>query len=357
MRACFPQVFSFLLLASFNLQSTIALAAGDTPGWTEIKPGGQTSCARGDDFSFFVSEGGDPNKIIIDFMGGGACWNGENCAKDTATFQDKVNLKDYYRKGLTGIYDHNRADNPVKDWTHVVVPYCTGDIHWGSKDVTYKDSSGESFVIKHRGALNDKAVLDWVKEKINSPKDVMVTGCSAGAYGSMYWTPYIRNMYPQSKLIQLADSGAGVITEDFFKASFPNWEATTYAPSWIPSLDPKKVDWNTLSLDQLYTSIGAYYPDVSFSQFNTINDNVQTFFYELMGGDGAAWTSMMMGSMTKIQHQMPNFRSFVGNGGEHCVLPYEHFYTDKSNGVYFKDWFKQFANGESVENVTCENCK
>jgi len=34
-----------------------------------------------------------------------------------------------------GIADHSNAANPVKEWTHIYVPYCTGDLHWGDKDV------------------------------------------------------------------------------------------------------------------------------------------------------------------------------------------------------------------------------
>ena len=46
--------------------------------WQEY-PLEQATCARGDDFSFFVSEG-NPEKVIIDFIGGGPA----GTQKDTA---------------------------------------------------------------------------------------------------------------------------------------------------------------------------------------------------------------------------------------------------------------------------------
>src|SRR5215210_4000630 len=44
------------------------------PGWTTFAPGGETRCARGTPFKYFVRRG-SVNRVIIDFRGGGACWD------------------------------------------------------------------------------------------------------------------------------------------------------------------------------------------------------------------------------------------------------------------------------------------
>ena len=41
-------------------------------GWTQIEPGGDTICSRGTKYFFMVRKG-SVNKVVIDFMGGGAC--------------------------------------------------------------------------------------------------------------------------------------------------------------------------------------------------------------------------------------------------------------------------------------------
>ena len=41
--------------------------------WNEIFPEGDTICARGTPFSFFVHPG-TVDRVVVDFMGGGACW-------------------------------------------------------------------------------------------------------------------------------------------------------------------------------------------------------------------------------------------------------------------------------------------
>ena len=66
---------------------------------------------------------GTENKWVIDFIGGGACWNSYTCGKKQPTFIDSV---EYIRKRASnaeGIYDHKNPNNPVKDWNHIIIPY------------------------------------------------------------------------------------------------------------------------------------------------------------------------------------------------------------------------------------------
>lgn len=353
---------SLVSAGAFSLLTSLAplqavFAAAETGVWQEVKPGGGTVCARGEDYSFFVAPGSS-DKVVIDFIGGGACWNSVNCAPESATFTDSVaSLRKRYEKGLTGVYDRARGDNPLKEWTHVVVPYCTGDIHWGSNTSTYTRENGSTFTIQHKGAVNTQAVLDWVQGNIQNPKKVLVTGCSAGAYGSIYWTPAIKRIFPGSVFYQLGDSGAGVITEEFFQHNFSRWRADRAAPAWIPGLDPKKVDWARISLADLYRHIGAFYPHIQLAQFTTARDDVQTFFYELMGGEADAWAPKMIENIQAIKDGIDNFQSFVAPGYDHCVLPYEKFYKTVSAGQQFDQWFSKFINDQPVPSVMCDDCE
>src|SRR5687767_5392811 len=44
------------------------------PGWSTLKPGGETLCAHGSAFQFFVRPG-TVNRVLIEFSGTGACWD------------------------------------------------------------------------------------------------------------------------------------------------------------------------------------------------------------------------------------------------------------------------------------------
>ena len=151
------------LLLSFVAMAVAPAAFSQLGEWQEHVTGGDTLCARGSPYSFFVHAGAS-DRVIIDFIGGGACWDAATCDVATATFTDSVDaLRQQASEGLHGVYDKANPANPYRDWTHVVVPYCTGDVHWGSADTTYTRANGEHFVIHHRGAANAQAVINWVK--------------------------------------------------------------------------------------------------------------------------------------------------------------------------------------------------
>lgn len=322
--------------------------------WNEIRPGGDTLCARGTPYAFFVYPG-TTNKVVIDFMGGGACWTEESCGFAGALFDDSVDtLRNRTRRGFPGIYDKTKA-SPVKDWWHIVVPYCTGDIHWGNNVVHY-GAEDAGVTIRHKGAVNSRAVLDWLFANFRAPERLMVQGCSAGAYGAIYWTPHIAHHYPNVPLAQLGDSGAGIITPTFFKDSFPKWNATAAAPTFVDSLNPAKVDWLTLELPDLYGRVGVAFPGVQLAQFNTEFDGTQKFFLEAMGGDPATWSPKMRSSLDKIRTMAPSFANFLGPGNQHCVIPDDDFSTFTSGGTKFVDWYGALVEGKPLPQVRCTDC-
>ena len=112
--------------------------AGD---WETIYPGGETSCANGEDYRFSVRRA-SADKAMIYFNGGGACWNGHMC--DPANSSSDMNKGMIYRTQPTAEYGNHpgvhdgafaldNEENPFKDWTQVFVTYCTGDVHLGER--------------------------------------------------------------------------------------------------------------------------------------------------------------------------------------------------------------------------------
>src|SRR5690606_13478090 len=98
---------------------------------------------------------------------------------------------------MAGIFDLANSRNPVRDWSFVFVPYCTGDVHSGANTATYTDpDSGEAFTIEHRGADNFRVVLEWIRQNFAAPEQILVTGSSAGAYGAATHYGRIREVFP-----------------------------------------------------------------------------------------------------------------------------------------------------------------
>jgi hypothetical protein len=313
-----------------------------------LKPGGETICSRGDEYAFFVFPG-DPKKVIVEFEGGGACWDAFTCSVADAIFKDKVEVPPD-GAALPGWYDHSNPAHPMKEWTHVYIPYCTGDIHWGDNVQTYGEGD-KAFSINHKGAVNAGAALAWLYDQIAAPEKVFVTGCSAGGYGSIWWAPQVQKHYEGAKVYHFADSAAGVITKDFFEKSFPSWNAQKTFPSFLGNFEDAK------TLPDLYNMIAAYFPERTYSQYTTILDENQTFYYVAMGGDGAeAWSQEMLGNLAAIAAESPNFRAFVAPGEQHCILPYDNFWTVEVGGTKLVDWLRDMVNDVPIESAFCDGC-
>jgi len=317
--------------------------------WNELSLGGDTRCANGDPYAFWVHPGTTKN-LVIDFMGGGACWNDATCAAGDFS-QDVDGLRTIVDMGYTkGIYDRVRKDNPfAQDW-YVLVPYCTGDIHWGNAEATYKRGDS-TFTIQHKGAVNARAVLDWTEKNVPDPARVFVTGCSAGAYGAALWSSRLMKHYGNASVVQFGDSGAGIITIDFFRKSFPSWKAEAAFPGFIDALDPAKVDLREKSLADLYIEVAKAFPDNRMSQFNRTEDKSQLLHFARMGGASSAdWTRQMLASVQRIDDATENFASFTARGDGHCGTLEDDFYDIEVGGTRLVDWLRRSLDGK-VETI------
>ncbi len=322
------------------------------PGWNQFEPGGETICSKGEPFRFWVRKG-TVNRVVIDFRGGGACWNTLTCAVGDSLFEPEANPEPWMNGGAApeGFYDHDRADNPFKDWHHINIAYCTGDVHWGNNTKTYGAGSTLETTINHRGAVNAQAALDWVYANVRHPEKVFVTGCSAGGYGAALWAAHVREHYKKSKIYMLADSAAGIITDTFFQESFPAWNATASFPTTL-GIDPASFT----RLPQLYIAFGQTYPDTFLAQYNTVYDATQHSYYGAMGGgDAAEWSSKMQANLAEISASAPGFRYYLAPDYKHCILPYPELYTVEVGGTKLVDWISSVVNDEPVEDISCND--
>ena len=62
-------------------------------GWNQMRPAGRTSCSRGDAYHFYVRKG-RTDRIILEFMGGGACWSPATCGLQQPTFTETTAFVD-----------------------------------------------------------------------------------------------------------------------------------------------------------------------------------------------------------------------------------------------------------------------
>ena len=352
----------------------------DNPG-PVTGPDGKTYSATcsgvpGTDPTFrFWARKTDSRNLVVYFEGGGACWDNLTCSYPIGT---GLPLQFYVPATsplaspalVDGIFRQDNPANPVRDWNFVYIPYCTGDIHSGSATRTYFNAGNPnlpaSYTIQHRGFDNFMVVLDWIRSNFDAPKNILVTGASAGGYGATFNFPHLADAYPNAHMFVLADASQGVTT--------PAFDAGTPGRGSWNSQFPSGVDPATPGEDVL-RAMAERHPRAKVSQFTTAADGVQVGFYGVMkqfyGPGGSCpnaavdWNNQMLGTLAEYDSQVPNFRYYLAAGTYHTLLRSTLFYTESSPGVVFADWLTAMlanrggtggAGGGAWRDVACPDC-
>jgi hypothetical protein len=319
-------------------------------GWNKIEPGGETRCAHGDPYRYWVRPG-TSNKLLIHFEGGGGCWSYDTC-KPGSDYYDAAVGRNEISNYQSGIFDLDNSENPFSDYTFVFAPVCTGDVHMGNNVQIY-ESAGRQLEIYHRGFVNSSAAVEWAYQNLETPESVFVTGCSAGSMGSIMFAPYLIDHYKDAPVYQLGDSLAYVFHRPVQIQT--GWHAHDNFAKWIPELE--EIRPGEFTSAHFYSAIANFYPDYTFAQFNSLYDSVQQFFYTAVGGEAENWAGDLQASLDEIHANSPNFRTYVAGGTLHCITPRNAFYTYATNGVRFVEWVRDLANGKPVEDVHCTDCE
>lgn len=381
-------------LAALALVALVPAAWADG-AWQRVDPGPVVgmdglshapSCSGfpGTDATFKFWARKTPSKnLVVYFEGGGACWDGMSCSFPMAGLPPQVPQLFMPQvppgadpAAYDGIFRSNDATNPVQDWNMVYIPYCTGDLHAGSATKTYTSvgnaalgvAPGTPLTIQHRGFDNFMVVMDWVRKTFDAPKNVLVTGSSAGGYGASINFPWVAKAYPQAHLYVLADASQGVTTEVWDQVGRSSWNLQLPAfafganGSQLPSKD-------------LLRAAAASHPKVKVAQFTTQLDLVQVGFYGLMkqfyGPGGSCpnpaldWNQKMVKTLRSYESDLDNFRAYLAAGTYHTNLRSPLFYSEASAGVAYNHWLaSMLANrggargygGGDWQDLACPDC-
>jgi hypothetical protein len=362
--------------------SLSAQPAAETDGWVRIVPKPITINGRpyrptcsgapgtsSSTYSYYFRKG-TTDGLVVFFNGGGACWNSATCSKprlagDKAFFsgKDDQTMVGVYKAELLpgdgparmgGLLDRTNPQNPVRDWSMLFVPYCTGDVHSGAATATYTfPDTGKPFTIEHRGWDNMQVILPWLRVHGPQPSRLLVSGSSAGAYGAATHFTALRTLYPNARAVYLGDSGQGVTTPDFERVRNKNWNYTLPSSVFGPKAH------NTPDTE-VVAKLAAHFPKDRFAQFTTIHDATQTAFYAQMGPAGQAcnaWTNKMLNELASRQ-ATPNFRSYVAQGDTHTILRAPLFYSEQSGGQPFTAWLRALLEDSQLPgNGSCPTCR
>jgi hypothetical protein len=324
--------------------------------WASLPLSDQTKCADGSDYHAYARRGTSDN-LLIHFAGGGACWDGETCSQPITL----ANFSGYYfpysweivRAISDGVLSTTSANNPFRDWNEVYIPYCTADFHIGQAVNTYTAPDGSLITIHHAGRQNVTEVLAWAYATFAHPAKLMISGESAGGFGSALWTPTIAAHYPESQVYQLSD---GVFLQ---AAQWPQivddvWKADTESNFGFTTT-------NDLAGSAYRHDLTAAH-NVTYLHVNTVYDGTLLYFNAKLNGvsdDDAyreTWTRELRQSTAANAEAGANYHYYLTDYGlnadtgttPHTSISAALFYQITQDGVTLSDWVRRVMDGENV---------
>jgi cysteine-rich repeat protein len=237
--------------------------------WSYVEVPG-TRCMNGSPAGFAVNHNPDSSNVMIYLEGGGACFS-DVC--DFTAFSIP------FLPPSDGIFSRVNSANPVRDWTMIYVPYCTGDIHAGDAEQML---GGQ--LRQFRGYSNITRYLEqWVP---SFPAErVLLTGISAGGFGAALNSTQVADAYGDGVELTVIDDSGPPLSSDvippclqtLFRDTW-NLDATLLAA--CDTCDPN--DFATDYLDHVLTN----YPSVRFGVFSNTADVVISTYMGAGWGNG-----------------------------------------------------------------------
>ncbi len=137
-------------------------------------------CLDGSPSGYYVRAGSVPDNVVIYLQGGGLCVEPVDCLKRSKGNLGSSNGWAPTKSDGWNVLSANASFNPFWNWTHVFVPYCSGDVYIGTQ--RHKNFDGLYFA----GHNTMAAIVDHLINTtgLARAQNVLLSGGSAGGIGT-----------------------------------------------------------------------------------------------------------------------------------------------------------------------------
>lgn len=310
-------VFFFALLALCrSAEQWSWIAAGPSSGVN-------LTCRDGSSTGLGVRPGTTADTALVIYLqGGGACYDAASCAGNANapvagarwSRQDFEGWRDAF--GDQGIFNTNDPSNPVAGWTHVYVPYCSGDLHGGLK--TNAAVPGVAEPQTFLGFQNIASVIAYLKPLYPNVVDVALVGASAGGFGVLINYEQVAEAF--GSVVGIVDA-APIIPEfaGIRTACFQDTLMETFNLQ-LPAGCPECADTSQGGLINLYSYLPNTFPRPQgrFGLMSEDGDQVGATLYDVeskkCGGVGVNFISYRS-ALIKLRDE------YIGNDWATFLLP------------------------------------
>ena len=260
-------------------------------------------CMRGEPFRFSYRDVGS-DKLLIFLQGGGTCWS-DFCLTVIAAAPGIP---------IVDALDPQNPHNPMADWNVLYLPYCDGSFFTGDRDFDENgDGTGDRL---HRGLQNFSGALRKAQELMPDPERVLLTGSSAGAFGTIPGTVLVRAAYPEATLQVFNDSGVGVARPGEVAFVEKILEEQGLVPLFPESCE---ACWADGHITRLVHWIFERDPEVQMAVFSSVHDLVISGTF--LDIDKEVFAEAMLKETGALHERFPQrYKRFIVQGSMHTTL-------------------------------------
>lgn len=315
--------------------------------WTWV-PFTDSYCRDGSSAGVAVNFNAARDDLVIFLEGGGACFEGLSCLANPATAQ-------HGPRAATGIFDLQNPKNPLRDFSFVYVPYCTGDVHAGTNAAA--TVPGVLGTQRFVGRRNMEAYLRRVVPTFPGVKRVLLTGISAGGFGAASNAVLVQRAFPGVKVMLLDDSGPPMSSDVVAPCLQKQWrELWGLDDSILADCGSDCANPDDFLFD-FGRHLAATYADRSAGLIETAQDGVISGFFGAGLNDctgvvlltpvpGADFSRGLVEFRAALK-DYPNFGTWFAPGSQHTWLSSDSLYTGTIGDRKLVDWVAELVAGRS----------
>lgn len=293
-------------------------------------------CGNGTATGIGVNFNPSSTRLVIFFEGGGACSDYSSCyVTGTASYVSSGYTKRDFDSGKpysrVPLFTRTDTRNPFTDANYVYVPYCTGDVHSGTKvqPLTNGVQTKDTYFV---GYSNVSAYLARLQATFPNLTGGLVSGWSAGGFGAAFNWEQVQKAFPAARIDDLDDSGPPFMPNgDKWNTWLTTWGIPVPADCAECKLDPQAfIDYYGAKYDGI-----AHYGLLSYT-----NDSVISSYYNMTRRQ---FRKGLYGLAAESMDPLSSFKYFFVEGSSHVMLSWDQ---TGPNGVKLSDWVNQMVKSD-----------
>ncbi|HXJ19224.1 MAG TPA: pectin acetylesterase-family hydrolase [Polyangia bacterium] len=310
----------------------------------------ETRCRDGSATGLAVNFSSASPNVMVFLDQGGSCFNLATCILNDSAFGE-----DDFIPQTEGVFNRSDPDNPVRDWSYVFIPYCSGDVHAGKQPDGAVDGVGPQ---QFMGYTNLDAFLSRVVPTFAGARQVLFAGSSAGGFGVLLNADHVAQWFAPIPVTLLSDSGPPMPNSVVQPCLEQTWHDTWGFSQGVmldcgadcPSTSDYMID-NVLHF-------GWRYPSYRGGLISSTRDSTIDWFFSF-GSDGcqggatippADFQAGLLAVRGQFRVQGTAFGTYYISDTNHIWLMSDEHFNASVNGVTLKQWVADLLAG-SVSDV------